>query len=553
MIREAPFGFPRVAGFGDGRRASEYYYSQGMQQSHFGISTGYNISKLVDTGDIATLGNVKWFGDASGRTYAYDSAGNILKEANTGFGDFAISRAVGAGYAGQGLIGDSQGRLLYFGATVVGRLATDGTTYTDAWKTGLTSYAHPADTYEGMTIFGNRDSVGLIDSADNMNLTAFTLPSAMTVDALKAGKNGILIGANLGYRGVLMLWNTQTDRSINDWIWTNGNIQAITPTDEGWIVVTTKEILATNGYSTRKLFSILDDPLGFTNYSVAPQGLVVVNNKLFLLNQSSTTNSFSRVKAGLYIFDLTSELFEFVPMSTMNVRSVVPLAIYTPKATTQLILVGYSDTFLSKNYIGRLRTSGGSSGTFIPQLLASSVTTKQSEAVILSMGVTTVQTFPQVLTFNIAVKVYDYDRQLWGLNLTNDVSAAGDQLRIDGRGNNSTHAQLGDEITILEGLNAGLVAHVTAIANQGLINETWTLDTTFPNNTETGVYLNVQPFKLVGKKAISAATSIPELYFNVKNKYRGKKFLVKVVIDSANAQLELHEGLFVYNDIGITS
>ena len=553
MIREAHFGFPRVAGFGDGRRAAEYYYSQGMQQSHFGISTGYNITKLVDTADIATLGNVKWFADASGKNYAYDSAGNILKEANPGFGDFAISRAVGAGYAGQGLIGDQQGRLLYFGATVIGMLATNGTSYTDSWKTGLADYQHPADTYEGMTIFGNKDSVGLIDSADNMNLTAFTLPSAMTVDALKSGKNGILFGANLGYRGVLMLWNTQTDRSINDWIWTNGNIQAIERTDDGWIVVTTKEILLTNGYTTEKLFPILDDPMGFTNYSVAPQGLKVNNDKLLLLNQSSTTNSFSRMKAGLYILDLSSRLFEFVPMSTMNVRSVVPLAIYAPKATTQQVLIGYSDTFLSKNYIGKLLTSGGTGGTFIPQLLASSVTTKQAEAVVLNLGVNTVQSYPQPLTFKIAVKVYSFTRQLWGLNVTNDTAAQFDKIFVDGRGSSFTRPQIGDEITVLEGVNAGLTAHVTEVANVGLINEVWTLDTAFPAGTETGVYLNVQPFKLVDKKTITAATSIPELFFNIKNKYRGKKFLVKVVIENASVQLELHDGLFIYDDTGLTS
>src|SRR3954447_9918852 len=119
MIKEVPFGFPRAYGFGDGRHSRgrypiEYYYSQSFQHSLFGLSTGYNISKLKDTGDIATLGNVKWFGDASGKVYAYDSAGNVLKEANAGIGDFAIFRAVGAGYAGQGLIGDQKGRLLYF-------------------------------------------------------------------------------------------------------------------------------------------------------------------------------------------------------------------------------------------------------------------------------------------------------------------------------------------------------------------------------------------------------------------------------------------------------
>jgi len=153
--------------------------------------------------------------------------------------------------------------------------------------------------------------------------------------------------------------------------------------------------------------------MGFTNYTVAPQALVVVNNKLLFLQQSSTTNSFARVKAGLYIFDLATTLFEFVPMSTMNTRSVFPLAIYAPKSTTQEILIGYSDSFLSKNYIGKLTVSGGSAATFIPQILAASGTEKAAEAVILNLGVNTVQSAPHPITFNVAMKVYTFKRQLW--------------------------------------------------------------------------------------------------------------------------------------------
>jgi len=48
-----------------------------------------------------------------------------------------------------------------------------------------------------------------------------------------------------------MLWNTQTDRAINQWKWTNGKVLSIARTDTGWVVVTQKEVLWTNGYSTK--------------------------------------------------------------------------------------------------------------------------------------------------------------------------------------------------------------------------------------------------------------------------------------------------------------
>jgi hypothetical protein len=561
MIKELPFGFPRVFGFSDGRRSRgrypiEYYFSQGMQHSLFGLSTGYQIAKAVDSVDISGLGTIKWFADTGGKVYGVADDGKIYYEQDPGIADWALIRSPGAGYAGQGLVGDQKGRLLYFGATVIGNLNGDPTVpgnWTDSWKTGLTSYAHPADTYEDMVLFGNKSTVGLIDSADNVNLSAFTLPSAMTVDCLRSGKTGILIGANLGNRGALILWNTQTDRSIA-WIWTNSNIQSIERTDSGWIVITQKKILLTNGYTVRELFPILDDPLGFTTYTVAPQGTQVINNKLFILNQYSSLNPNARVKAGLYLFDLTTALFEFVPVSTMNTYSVVPLAIYAPKTSTQEVFISYSDNFLSKKYIGKFSVFSGANGVYIPEILAdSSPTEKTVEAVVVNLSPGAVRSDVQPLTFTISVKVYTFKRQLWNLNITNAAAAAGNQIRVDGRPGSRNAARIGDEVTVLEGLNAGKVGHITAIANQGLVNETWTLDTTFANNTENAVSLTVQPFQLIEKKTITAAADIPELYFNGKNNPRGKKFLVKILIENASVQLEVHRSLFLVDDLGLTT
>src|SRR5207253_8993753 len=152
-----------------------------------------------------------------------DSSGKVNKEANVAAADFALDHTVPGG-SGKGLVSDQKGRLLAFGGTTISK--REAGSWADSCKSGLTDYAHPSDTYEDMVIFGNKSSVALIDSADNLNLTGFTLPSAMTVDALKAGTTGILIGANLASRGVLMLWNTQTDRAIAPWIWTNGQVQS---------------------------------------------------------------------------------------------------------------------------------------------------------------------------------------------------------------------------------------------------------------------------------------------------------------------------------------
>jgi hypothetical protein len=548
MSKSYPFG--NRLGFGNGTHRGEYFFSQGMQRSLFGLMTGYNVVKLKDSTDLSGMGNVKWFADANGVQFAVDDTGRIFKEATPGAGDFAQERNPGAGYEGQGLIGDQKGRLLYFGATVVGMRATDGT-YTDSWKTGLTDYQHPADTYEGMTVFGNKNTLGIIDSSDVLNLNVFDVPSSVNIDCVVTGKNGVLVGANLGSRGVLMLTNLQTNRSIAPWIWTNGKVQSIARTDNGWIVVTQKGILWTNGYSSKPLFSVIDDLIGFANYTVAAQGSLVINQKLVVLNQG---NGFARLRCGVYIFDLQTELFEFVPVSTQNVASAVPLAIYAAKAsTTQEIFVGYRDTFLSKNYIGSLVLSGGQIAHHYTEILASSATEKSAVGIVLNLGLGTVLSSVQNLTANIAVKLYNFRRPLWGVNVTNAQLVDLNKIQVNGTNAALTRPAIGDEVTFLEGVNAGLTRHVTNIANSGALNETWTLNAALPSAVETSVRMSIQPFVLIERKTLTSPAQLPELHFNAKDKCRGKKFLVKVVIDSSNAQLEMHESEFLLDDLGYTT
>jgi len=552
MIRSESFGFPRVFGFGDGRHSRgrypiEYFYSRGMQHSLFGLSTGYNVYTLQTSDSVVGLGNVKWFAD-NGTLYAQDDLGNILKEATPGVGDFAIDHTTALSN-GAGLVGDAKGRIVAFRNASID-LNTAGV-WADAWQTGIFNWQHPADTYEGMTIFGNGPQVGLIDSADVMNTTAFTLPSSMRVDCLKSGKHGILIGANLGYRGALILWDAGADRSITPWIWTNGKVQSIERTDTGWIVVTQKEILITNGYTTRSLFPLLDDPLAFNQYIVAPQGTLGINNKLFLLNQSG---NHGRMRPGLYIFDLATPPFEYVPMSTGNMESVAPLALYSAKTGTQEIVIGFMDSALSKNYIAGFNVTGGTSAVLIPQMFGGGPTTKAAEALIVSLGVPVSTATKQTFTFTLAAKIYDFKRPLWGQNSTNATSGATNQLRIDGTSTSLTKGVIGDEVTILEGSNAGKVAHITAIANAAASNETWTLDTSLPNLTGSGTHLSVQPFQLIEKKTFPADTELGNFYFNIENTPTGKQFLTKLLFEGmTNVQIELHSGEFVSNDLGIQS
>jgi hypothetical protein len=384
-----------------------------------------------------------------------------------------------------------------------------------------------------------------------MNDAAFGLPTSFDVTCIRSGKNGILIGANLGYSGYLILWNPLYDRSAAPWIPVSGKVQSIERTDDGWIVVTQKAIIWTNGYSTQQLASLLDDPFGFAMYTVAPQGTLRINDKLFILNQNS---GYLRLKAGIYVFDLTTNTFEFLPVSTQNTWSVTPLTIFASKTSTQNIVVGYQDAELSKNYVGSIRVDSGTHATFISEPVAAGPGDKASEAAILSLMPSLESRGKGAMNFDVALKIYDFERPLWGWHATNALAASAITLRVNGTSTSAFRAQVGDEVTILEGANAGQVRHITSIANEGASNETWMMDEAFSNATASGIDMQVEPWKLIEKKSFQDETQIPELYFNDTEKHRGKRFMLKTVIENlSNVQLELQPSTFIYDDLGPTT
>lgn len=559
-MKQALFG--SRLGFGAGKKG-EYYYSQGMSRGQFGPALGYSIVKRKDSTDISGLGNIKFFAQAGTKVYAQDDAGKLYSETTPGALDFSTAiRSPGGN--GSGMIGDQKGRLIYSNGSSNNQLGLYDLTagppaFTDGFILSIESWQHPLDLYEDLIIYGNKWKVGIIDSADISNAAAFTLPAAFTVDCLRSGKTGVLIGANLNYDGYLILWNPfQAERAIAPWLKTTGRVLSIRAYGSNWVVVTTKEIILTNGYSSKTLFSFLDDPLGFALWNVNPDGTLIVNDKLIILQQKQTTqqlSEFGRMKPGVYVFDLRTRTFEYAPVNTMNTISVSPLAIFATSSYSKSIVLGFADAALSKNYISTLDSSPPATGVLISEVVGADVPTdKDVDSVSLNLGLRTETADAQVLTFNVSVKLYDFTRPLWGKQVTNASAAAANQIRVDGSDATRYRAQVGDEVTVLSGNNAGEIRHITAIDHEGLSNETWTMNSGFSNSTGSDVPLNVQPFKLISKKALSSEDELGDLFFNAKNRPSGQKFLVKVVFDgNSSARPEIHPSILAYEDQGVTS
>lgn len=427
--------------------------------------------------------------------------------------------------------------------------------FTDQWKDfGASSLPNDSDyrqgdTYEDWVLFPNGNKVaGLNTSDDSFSDSVFNFPNKFLVRAVSSGQNGVLFGANFNNVGVLALWDNYSDRSIAPWIWLNAPIKSIIKENGTWIVITGREILRTNGYSTSPLVFPLDVELDAQGFNILPQGGVVIKDRLIYGNDSGGLN---RRKPGVYILNLEDKTHEFVPVSNNCLRNVTVGAIFFDSNFD--IHVGYSTSNPSRSFIGTLENTAPPKAVFITEKLGLGANNKIAEGLKLNLGFNQISADSYPITFNVHVKLYNFRRPLWTYANVKTLQTVANQIVVDGTSDGVNNAQVGDEITILEGVNAGEIRHITAISGQNTNTETWTLDSNLSSMTESGMVMNVSPFQLVEKKTITSLNELRDLYFNVKNKIKGKNYLAKIVIDNmgSTAIPELQDSFFVYDDSGL--
>ena len=330
------------------------------------------------------------------------------------------------------------------------------------------------------------------------------------MSAIRSGPTGILIGANFGYQGALILWDGNSIGAKVPWKWVQGQILSIALYGENWIVKTQRQVLITNGTTITELFGVFDDPLAFRNYDnedLSRQQLLVINNTLiFTISGHTSIQSYEygKMKPGLYLYNLATHLWNYIPVPTQSTINIFTGAVFADVDFNNRILFGYRDVTAGKNFIAQLINTPASKAQWVSEAVGLGhikytkgllgPTDKSAEAVILNLGVLNSITDPATLSFNVALKVYNFRRQLWGHAVTNAQIAGLNQVQIDGTSADNYDAQVGDEVTLLNGINAGEIGHITGIANKGLSNETWMLDATAPSETEEGISLQVQPF-----------------------------------------------------------
>jgi hypothetical protein len=609
----------------------EYFYSQGMNKSPFGIVPGWKVSKVKDEVDLPTLGLINFFAQGSFGSSQYvagvDGNGYIYRN-DVGTENQSLQYQVSGNNHGNGIFFDQKNRLLvatdrylakcdgsadyttgtvqvfngstsvigtgtswdgtmngklfrvsgstkfykinnvigataltltatYTEANATGQNYTVYTSWTEQWKDFGASYEtngyRQMDNFEDWVVIANLNAIALLNvTDDSFNNIALNLPAGYNLRCVRAGRTGILAGLNFNNKGAVLLWDAFSNRSITNWIWFNSNIKAIVPTDEGWYVITTRGIYLTNGYTKSTIIESLIDSRKNTGSifpNLLPQGVELIENYLVFMGSYAGVN---RMPTGIYLFNLNTKLFEYAPISNSVMSSNAAMgAIFFDNTAT--IHTAYTTSTPAKKFIGKLQNTNPAQALLIsPQLGTQSLNEKVAEGVKLTFGLNTKQTETADMTFDVSVKIANMRKNLWGYVQTAAISASTITLKVDATAW-SYKASVGDEVIMLDGTNAGSVRHIANITNAGLATEIWTLNAALAGNTESGILVKTSRFKLARKYSFSAISELKELYFDIQNKIKGKKFLVEILLENmpANLELELKEGQFIYDDLGI--
>lgn len=537
-------------GFGNGQLRGELYYSLNMATTPFGYAPFYKNT----TDSLSISSKIRAFVEESGFVWGINETGVIYSRAT---GSWAVEHTTLINSSGNGLIVDQTGRMLSMNDRYLSKKTSpgSGSGWTESWKDFGTAVLgdKAMDTYLDWVVIPHGNLVGLLNvTDDSFTAAGLTLPTGCTAIVAKANKTGVLIGVNMGNRSFVLLWDAQSDRAITDWIWLDHPLRSICRAGvTQWLVTTTKSVVLTDGYTIKEMPAIADPLISNTFYNPIAAGTITVDGK-FLMAHTEANLQYGRRKSGLYILDLNTQLWNFIAASDSATQNISMGAVFEDS----LAQVWNSHTnFQTSHFIVAKCTNDiPSSAYFITAPFGSGGNKEVAEgAKVELLSNNQLQSYLP-MTGNISVKVYDFTRPLWTSAVQAGTATALNQVNVNGTSGGSNNALVGDEVTILNGLNAGQVRHITAITNQGLSNETWTLDSALPNLTEATVFMNVAPFKLVHKFSLASAASIPVdgLYYDIQNRYKGKKYLLKVLFENlSNLPLTIPTVTFIYNDTGI--
>lgn len=440
----------------------------------------------------------------------------------------------------------------YGGVTGSGKSYTIYRAWLDTWKdfgnslstmNDGTSFISPTEVYEDTVLFGRKNNICTLnvttDTITDDASPAFAMPAGYDNIAISANTNGILLGFNFQGKGTLVLWDNYSDRSIAPWIPLDDQLLAVVRYSSGWLVITTKTIFFTNGYSIEPFIVEFMDSSVTTWSGVTQDGTIVIGDYLYF----GFTGGFSKTRGGVYRINLKTKLAEYLGNSTDTISSAsVGALFYAPdfnriylSDSSRVSILALSSISSTKNYY------------YISNNVGVGEAPKIAEAVRVPIEIPNYTNDRRAITFSLECRVNNLDRQL--LNFF-QAKSNGTTTTIVVDETLFPPAQVGDLVECHTGNNKGLLRSITAISGGGTATATYTLDSALTSASATNDNFTWSGFKPVEKKVVTAASMLFDLYFGIKNKYRGKHFKVMFILTGATTPIKILPFEFQYDDMG---
>ncbi len=358
------------------------------------------------------------------------------------------------------------------------------------------------------------DKTNAVFNADEKQLPNNTDSLCMGINDSK-----LLIAGENKDNGINVLWDADSDgwNSIRK---TERGAQSIVPYNEGWIVLMRTSLYYTNGYVLQKLSTLPDGGRYQDTGNIYFNGMEIIGDKILL---GANYNDYTRRKDGVYIYTI-NEGWSFAPVDATNVYPTKDVEIGVIKMIKNQLFIGYEAE--NTNYIGEISESGGANKKIITAYLE-----LKDKQLISQIKLSVAFRFDHYSdrnssTSDITVSIDDGSSPHFNYGQTKSTSTT---TTIYNDSAPLSCGLVGQEIEMLEGVNAGERSFITAITNAGTDDEAWTMSPAFSNDfTYTDNYQRYN-FVKCDTKTIGSDDLNSTIDFNVPRTNTDKLFIEVVM------------------------
>ena len=352
----------------------------------------------------------------------------------------------------------------------------------------------------------------------------------------------LLVGANKDGKGAIFLWDGWSDGWPNKIDFSN-KVNSIKPYGSGWIVQTGTKILYTNGYSYKEIATVPDTEDDWA-FGIAPNGMLILENNIIILPEG---DFITRRKGGAWIFDLSTESWNFLPYqqdsNSWGIYNCVGGAIFFESWLNNIYL-GYStESYYTNPYFaGSLSLLKSTSNSSVILPLINFGKEVQMDKITLSV-INNLKSLSQYTdsSCKIILSLSDNKSMIWKYAQASAVSTEKSKIKIDGTVSGYNQAEVGEEIWILNGKNAGNRRFITAITGKDTATEVWTLDSDLPELTEANITMNVLPFRKYGMEPKTLTGNQTEKMEFYVSDFLSEQCFLQIEIEQTNFPIQIEK------------